>query len=274
MHRGIFAKKGSPGVFQPISAILNVFHKRKNDRQLQGTLCRLYQPILWRNLRAGNPKVRANAAQFLFDAFPIENPDDNIEERSAQQEVQIRAMGELLQDEYPEVRLVAIQGISRVLSTFWLVISSADVNSLMKVLTQDLCFDASSFRCRAAAVEGLKYLVNRCPRSHMYLKKVLPKVAMCLFDVKDRVRMAMVDLLLQVKRVKLIQLEDVCEERSLLAQLGTENNSKISYKIVHLLIKSYFPIEGPESNDENEKIRRCIRLLKEDRRATRKFYRV
>lgn len=34
-------------------------------------LIRLYQPFLWRSLKAANADVRANATQIFFDAFPL-----------------------------------------------------------------------------------------------------------------------------------------------------------------------------------------------------------
>ncbi len=48
-------------------------------------------------------------------------------------------------------------------------------------------------------------LVTSCERSHLYLKNVLPKVADCLHDVSETVRVAMLDLLTEVKHVRVIK---------------------------------------------------------------------
>jgi hypothetical protein len=48
---------------------------------LKALLERLWQPILWRNLKVANSHVRCNATRFFLSAFPIENPNEELEIR-------------------------------------------------------------------------------------------------------------------------------------------------------------------------------------------------
>ncbi len=47
-------------------------------------------------------------------------------------------MLDLLDDDVTEVRIVAIDGVVRVLSRLWVVLSSQDINRFVKFLVHDL----------------------------------------------------------------------------------------------------------------------------------------
>ena len=69
----------------------------------------------------------------------------------------------------------------------------------------------------------------------------------------------------------------------ILAQLEVENSSTICYKIVGILLRSFFPPEEEADQSSTEekdweaenrnKVGRCIYLIKQNRPASRKFYR-
>ena len=269
MYHGVLANRGVKGdIFSPIFKILDKFHSAKNDRQCQTMLCRLWTPIIWRNLKVANPMVRASAAELFFSAFPIEDPESNLEDRDAEMERQFKDMLVLLTDQVPEVRVVAISGVCNILGKFWLLVPSYVLNKLVGVMIRDLAFDAASPRVRQAVVRGLQVIL-KCPRSHIYLQKVLSRVGKCIHDVNDSVRLAMVDLLVEIKSVKAIKYWDVCPLESLLAQLENDK-PPARQKIVKLLMNSFFP----GTVDEDTKVERCIYLIKENRAASRKFYEV
>ena len=272
MERCIFAKRGSNQVYEPCLALLNKFHSHKNDRKVQAMVCQLYKPILWRNLRSSHFQIRANASGLLFDAFPIEDPDQNLELKSVGLEQQLRTMHDLLHDDYCEVRTVAVAGVCNVMANFWQILSLDEINRMFSVLAKDLCFDSSAFQVRLAVVQGFDLILKTSPMSHAYMKKALPRIARCFFDVKDSVRAAFVDMLLTIKHLKLIQFWDVVSIEEILAQLEVETSSQVCYKIVKLLLNSFFPTD--EDNNEETKIERCLYLVKENRPASRKFYRV
>ena len=272
MQRAILANPNLPKnqkIFTPIRHILTILHHAKNDRQAQAMLSRLYEPILWRHLKVANSQARANAAQLFYDAFPVEDPNVHVEERSIQQRAQVQMMCELLKDESPEVRVISIAGASLLIAKYWLILSSTDLNDLVKIFVQDLVVDSSSSSVRAEVLKGFKHILNSCVRSHLYLKKILPKVRDSLQDVKESVRQAMVDLLSAVSKVKMIKYWDVCSIEHILARLEVEKSSTICTKIVDLLFNSFFPIK----EDEDTKIKRCIYLIQQNQMASRKFFR-
>ena len=269
MYHGVLANRGVKGdIFAPIFTILDKFHSAKNDRQCQTMLCRLWTPILWRNLRVANPMVRASAAELFFSAFPVEDVESDLEDRDAEIERQFKDMLVLLTDQVPEVRVVAIGGVCSILAKFWLLVPSYVLNKLVSIMIRDLAFDAASPRVRQAVVRGLQVIL-KCPRSHIYLQKVLTRVGKCIHDVNDSVRLAMIDLLVEIKGVKAIKYWDVCPIEGLLAQLENDK-PPARQKIVKLLMNSFFP----GNVDEDTKVERCIYLIKENRAASRKFYEV
>ena len=67
MRCGILANRDLPKnlqVFEPVAAILHVFHGHKNDRKVQAMVCYKYQPLLWRHLNSG-----LAAIFFLYKLF-------------------------------------------------------------------------------------------------------------------------------------------------------------------------------------------------------------
>ena len=93
----------------------------------------MWEPLLWRYLKVANSDVRCNATQIFSDAFPLEDPDAELEVRAAEQEQQIKIFQNLLQDEVAEVRVAAINAVSIILSRFWILISPEDLKvSILK----------------------------------------------------------------------------------------------------------------------------------------------
>ena len=54
-----------------LRSILGYLHTQKKQAGVDEMLSRLYEPILWRSLKASNPSVRSNAAKLFIDAFPL-----------------------------------------------------------------------------------------------------------------------------------------------------------------------------------------------------------
>ena len=126
MYHCVLANKKSK-IFEPLLGILVPFHSSKNNKKVQKMLQRLWEPLLWRYLKVANSDVRCNAAQIFSEAFPLEDPDAELEVRGANQEQQIKLFQNLLQDEVCEVRVVAINAVTLVLSRFWILLSAADL---------------------------------------------------------------------------------------------------------------------------------------------------
>ncbi len=153
------------------------------------------------------------------------------------------------------------------MAAFWPIISSDILNKWFNILVKQLAFDASSSKVRMAVVKGMKLLLTTCPRSHYVLQKALPRISDCLHDINEQVRVAFLDLLLQVKKVRTIRYFDVVPVDHLLARLEIERPN-LCKKIVKLLFNSFFPL------DENNQVQleRCISLVETNRNASRKLY--
>ncbi len=174
---------------------------------------------------------------------------------------------DLLKDEVPEVRVCAINGTMKILSRFWVLFSASDVQQLMLVLIKQLANDMSSPKVRQTVMKGLTHLIRACPRSHLYMKQILPKLKEVIFDSSEMVRLAFLDLLFAVKSVKSIQFWNICPLDDLLERLANDKKS-IASKIVQLLFNSFFPME----QKEEAKLERCVYLIKNEVVASRRFY--
>ena len=178
---------------------------------------------------------------------------------------QIQTFKNLLKDEVPEVRVVAIQGVCTILSRFWLIIETTDLQQFMIYIFKHLAFDMASPKVRLAVVKGITFLIQTCPRSHGYLKKILPKLSDLLFDSNEAVRLGLLDLLLAVKSIKTIQFWSICPLENILDRLS-KDKKPISAKITQLLFNSFFPLDG---QDEESKLERCVFLINHDLEASR-----
>ena len=266
MYHCILAKKKSK-IFEPLLALLNAFHLNKKNKNIQALVHRLWEPLLWRYLKVANADVRSNAVQILTEAFPLEDPNAELEVRAAAQESQVQILLELLKDDVPEVRVQAVQGSGLVLSRFWIIFAATDLQSFMTILINQLANDMSSPKVRQTVIKSMIKLIRTCPRSHVYLKKILPKLKDCIFDTNETVRCAMLDLLLAVKNIKTIQFWSICPIEDLLDRLAKDKKN-LAQKIVTLLFNSFFPLD----QNEESKIERAVYLVKSEVNASRRFY--
>jgi condensin-2 complex subunit G2 len=72
---------------------------------------------------------------------------------------QIETIVQLLDDDTPDVRVTAIDGVCKVLSKFWIILSTQEINQLVGPMCRDLAFDASSPQVRQAVLRGFRLLV-------------------------------------------------------------------------------------------------------------------
>lgn len=142
-------------------------------------LARLYEPIIWRSLKAANPCVRANATAVLADAFPLHTTDTTSATAAAAGGArgamdallfkQVTALQELLNDPVPDVRRVAASGVAHVLAIWWEVLPTSASHGLAGRLVQ-LGLDSVSGAVRAAVCNGLAEMLAM-HLSHAVLKR-------------------------------------------------------------------------------------------------------
>ncbi|KFQ37255.1 Condensin-2 complex subunit G2, partial [Merops nubicus] len=266
MHHGIHLPRSS-SVHCKVREILSYFHKQSKVRQgVEEMLCRLYQPILWRSLKARNSEVRSNAAFLFVDAFPVCDPSFNTEEMDNEIQKQFEVLFSLLEDPHPLVRSTGILGVTQITSKYWEMIPPTILVDLLQKLIGELACDITSADVRCSVFKCLPIILDN-KLSHPLLEQLLPAVKYSLHDNSEKVRVAFVDMLLKVKATKAAKFWNICPMEHLLTRLEVDSRP-VSRRIVNLLFNSFFPINQPE----DVWCERCVTLIQMNSAAARKFY--
>ncbi|XP_058035733.1 condensin-2 complex subunit G2 isoform X1 [Ahaetulla prasina] len=265
MHHAIHLPRKSP-LHAKVREMLSYFHKQNKCRQgVEEVLYRLYQPILWRALKAMNAEIRSNAALIFGDAFPILDPSFNKNDMEKEIQRQFDELFALLEDPRPIIRSTGILGVSKITCKYWEMIPAAVLAELMKSLIENLAFDASSADVRCAVFKCLPIILDNI-LSHPLLEQLLPTLKYNLHDNSEKVRVAFVDMLLKIKATKAAKFWKICPVEHLLTRLETDSRP-VSRRLVNLLISSFLPISQPEVWCE-----RCVTLIQMNASAARTFY--
>ncbi|XP_050747216.1 condensin-2 complex subunit G2 isoform X2 [Gymnogyps californianus] len=266
MHHGIHLPRSS-SVHSKVREMLSYFHKQSKVRQgVEEMLYRLYQPILWRALKARNSEVRSNAAFLFVDAFPVRDPSFNTEDMDNEIQKQFEELFSLLEDPHPVVRSTGILGVTQITSKYWEMIPPTILADLLKKLTGDLACDITSADVRCSVFKCLPIILDN-KLSHPLLEQLLPAVKHSLHDNSEKVRVAFVDMLLKIKATKAAKFWKICPMEHLLTRLEVDSRP-VSRRIVNLLFNSFFPINQPE----DVWCERCVTLIQMNSAAARKFY--
>ncbi|XP_029444367.1 condensin-2 complex subunit G2 isoform X2 [Rhinatrema bivittatum] len=265
MHHGVHLPRNSP-VHTKVRKLLSYFHQQKLRQGVEEMLCRLYQPILWRGLKARNSEVRSNAALLFVEAFPIRNPHVNSEEMDNEIQKQFDDLFSLLEDSHPLVRSTGVLGVCKITAKYWEMIPPAILTELVKKILMDLSSDVSSADVRCSVFKCLPILLdNRL--SHPLLEQLLPLVKCSLHDNSEKVRVAFVDMLLKLKAVRAAKFWKICPMEHLLTRLEIDSRP-VTRRIVNLLFNSFFPVNQPEE----VWCERCVTLIQMNPIAARKFF--
>ncbi|XP_048462087.1 condensin-2 complex subunit G2 [Rhincodon typus] len=265
MHHGVHLPRNSP-VHSKVRELLSYFHQQKLRQGVDEMLHRLYQPILWRGLKARNSEVRANAAILFIEAFPIRDPGLANEEVDVQIQRQFEEIFNLLEDPQPLVRSTGVLGVCRIAAKYWEMIPPAILTDLLTTVLCELSADTSSADVRCSVFKCLPVtLDNRM--SHPLLEQLLPGLKNSLHDNSEKVRVAFVDMLLKIKAARAAKFWKVCPMEHLLARLELDSRP-VARRIVNLLFNSFFPVNQPEE----VWCERCVTLVQMNPMAARKFY--
>ncbi|NWR15360.1 CNDG2 protein, partial [Emberiza fucata] len=266
MHHGIHLPRNS-SVHSKVREVLSYFHKQSKVRQgVEEMLYRLYQPILWRALKARNSEVRANAAFLFVDAFPVRDPSFTAEEMDSEIQKQFEELFSLLEDPHPFVRSTGILGVTQIISKYWEMIPPTILADLLKKITGDLACDITSADVRCSVFKCLPVILDN-KLSHPLLEQLLPATKHSLHDNSEKVRVAFVEMLLKVKATKAAKFWNICPMEHLLSRLEADSRP-VSRRIVNLLLNSFFPTAQPE----DVWCERCVTLIQMNPAAARKFY--
>ncbi|XP_039936835.1 condensin-2 complex subunit G2 [Hirundo rustica] len=266
MHHGIHLPRSSP-VHSKVREMLSYFHKQSKVRQgVEEMLYRLYQPILWRALKARNSEVRANAAFLFVDVFPLRDPSFTSEEMDSEIQKQFEELFSLLEDPHPVVRSTGILGVTQITSKYWEMIPPTILADLLKKITGELACDITSADVRCSVFKCLPIILDN-KLSHPLLEQLLPATKHSLHDNSEKVRVAFVEMLLKVKATKAAKFWNICPMEHLLSRLEADSRP-VSRRIVNLLLNSFFPTTQPE----DVWCERCVTLIQMNPAAARKFY--
>ncbi|XP_039609542.1 condensin-2 complex subunit G2 [Polypterus senegalus] len=265
MHHGVHLYRSSP-VHSKVRQVLRFFHNQKHRQGVEEMLYRLYQPILWRGLKARNSDVRANAALLFTEVFPVRDPSFNNETMDNEIQKQFETLFKLLEDPQPIVRSSGVLGVCTIVAKYWEMIPPAIITDLIKKLLVDLSADMSSAEVRCSVFKCMTVILDN-KLSHPLLEQLLPVLKNSLHDHSEKVRVAFVDLLQKIKAVKAAKFWKVCSMEHLLVRLEIDS-PPVSKRIVNLLFNSFFPV------NESEIVwcERCVTLIQMNPMAARKFY--
>ena len=136
--------------------------------------------------------------------------------------------------------------------------------------------DASSSQVRAAAVNAVTTLLEE-DKTHAVLRPLLPSLGNLIHDKSEKVRLAVVRMLLFVKKIRGMRYYHVVPAQHLLARLEDEGCScnnptgPVALALTELLSNSFFPIGSKKTM--NDIIIRTLRLLTDNPGAALTFYR-
>ncbi|XP_055463527.1 condensin-2 complex subunit G2 [Psammomys obesus] len=265
MFHGIHLPRKSP-VHSKVREVLSYFHQQRVRQGVEEMLCRLYKPILWRGLKARNSEVRSNAALLFVEAFPIRDPNFTAIEMDSEIQKQFEELYSLLEDPYPQVRSTGILGVCKITSKYWEMMPPTILVDLLKKVTGELVFDASSADVRCSVFKCLPIILDN-KLSHPLLEQLLPPLRYSLHDNSEKVRVAFVDLLLKIKAVRAAKFWKICPMEDILVRLEMDSRP-VSRRLVNLIFNSFLPVNQPEE----VWCERCVTLIQMNRAAARKFY--
>ncbi|XP_036211329.1 condensin-2 complex subunit G2 isoform X4 [Myotis myotis] len=266
MYHGIHLPRRSL-VHSRVREVLSYFHHQKRVRQgVEEMLYRLYKPVLWRGLKARNSEVRSNAALLFVEAFPIRDPNFNAIEMDSEIQKQFEELYSLLEDPYPMVRSAGILGVCKITSRYWEMLPPTILIDLLKKVTGDLAFDASSADVRCSVFKCLPIILDN-KLSHPLLEQLLPALKYSLHDNSEKVRVAFVEMLLKVKAVRAAKFWKICPMEHILVRLESDSRP-VCRRLVSLIFNSFLPVNLPEE----VWCERCVTLLQMSHAAARRFY--
>lgn len=238
MHCGIHV--GDATTAKAVRKVLRVFHENKKQKGVDEMLYRLYSPIIWRCMSVANPIVRRNAASLFVDTFPLQDPENSMEDTDALLQKQFDQLMDLLADKDFNVRTIGVQGVCRVLGIYWELLPAATIKVMLDRLVNDLAFDSSSTMVRVAVMNGMVFVLEN-HLSHPLLKVKLPLLAPLIHDRAPQVQLALLDILLYVKKIRSIRFFDIVSVDQLLARLEVAN-PKVAIKVAAYTVKTALSI--------------------------------
>ncbi len=270
LREGIHASEDK--YFKGVRFMLQAFHDVQRAK-LDAMLLRVYDPILWRSLRCANAQVRAQAAVVFLDVFPLQHADGRAEDNDKILQKQFDLLAALLTDTDQHVRAHAALGVCHILKEYWESLPLNTTHNILKFLIDTLSVDSSCANVRHAVFVGLGVLFQQ-PLTHTLLKQLLPLLRNSIHDKSEKVRVAFMKILCQVKGIRGMHFYDIVPVDHLLARMAADRNCPaVSLVMTELLLNSFFPqTESGATSPETEQLNRCMQFIAKEPVAAEVFY--
>ena len=264
-----------PATSKSVRVVLDRFYVNKKNPDVESALHRMYGPLLWRALSGANARVRIQASVVLTDTFPLRDPNASEEWTEACVTRSVEALLSLMKDDVPSVRVAGSMATAKILTQFWNAVPSKDIRALLNQIIAKHASDASSSAVRASAVNAVTTLLEE-DKSHAVLRPLLSNLGNLIHDKTEKVRLAVVNMLLVVKKLPGIKYYHVVPANHLLSRLADEgrgNNNPtgpVAIGLSNLLSNSFFPTGSKKTMTDI--INRTLRLFTDSPEAAVVFY--
>ena len=257
-----------PCMFHALMTIMKPFFDNKLKPEVEDLLHRLLAPILWRSFTVSNAHVRLHATRVFGYVFPLH--DSSHTQAHKHLTKACAALDGLLQDSDSQVRVAASTAVAQALTQLWEVIPSVEIHKLLDRIVTIHASDAGSPAVRAAALQAVSTLLST-PQSHAVLQPLLPPLGQLIHDKVEKVRLAAVQLLIQVKTVvpdlKYFQVVKAAHLRVRLAE-EPRLQGPVASALTSLMLNSYLP----QGVDPMNQISRTLAFLEKHPDTAAVFY--
>lgn len=169
----------------------------------------------------------------------MQDPDDSPEEMDERINQQFAAMDSGLKDKVPQVRASAARCIFHVLDSYWEMIPAGVTARYLKVLAEDLAYDAAAPIVRATIPKGFSNLLQNS-LTHSMIRLTIPALSNMRIDPCASVRAEFIQFIHVLANHPEFDWNTAVTLEDLLDSLAVETY-EIAAKIQKVLIPTYFP---------------------------------
>jgi condensin-2 complex subunit G2 len=146
----------------------------------------------------------------------------------------------------------------------------------MKDLVSEHASDITSSAVRVEAVNAITRLLE-APQSHAVLREILPSIGNLIHDKVEKVRLAVVRMLLRIKKIPNIKYYHIVPLEHLTARFveeakGRSPTNTVAEALTSLMVNSYFPDGSNSDGHSTEPIRRALQFCTDEPEAALVFY--
>jgi hypothetical protein len=176
---------------------------------------------------------------FFLDVFPLQHAEGRAEDNDRILQKQFDLLASLLTDSDHNVRAHAALGVCHILKEYWESLPVNTTHNILKYLIDTLSCDASCANVRHAVFVGLNELFQQ-PLAHAVLKQLLPLLQNSIHDKSEKVRVAFIRILCQV-RIPLLLLVHTLKHAYFLVNLWLQCRAFIACNAAVRAFASVYP---------------------------------